>query len=76
MHFRLLNADNNDILGNDDIALVAKRVAAYQNESPDAEQCYFKTLQSVTLAEESGVEEKEFIENARKFFSKQMLKDV
>ena len=67
MRFRLLDADNNGILGNNDIALVSKRVAAYRNESPDAEQRYFKTLQSVTLAEERGVEEKEFIENARKF---------
>ena len=67
MHFRLLHADNNSILVNNDIAHVAKRVAAYRNESPDAEERYFKTLQSVTLAEERGVEEKEFIENARKF---------
>ena len=66
MRFRLLDADNNGFLCNDDIALVAKQVAAYRNESPDAEQRYFETLQSVTLTEERRVEEKEFIENARK----------
>ena len=75
MRFDLLDIDNNGILGNADIALVAKNIATYRNESPDAEKYYFKTLQSVTLAEEQGVTKKEFIEQAKKFVSQPDAKE-
>ena len=75
MRFDLLDADKNGILGNADIALVAKNIATYRNEGPDAEKHYFKTLQSITLAEEQGVTEKEFIEQAKKFVSQPDAKE-
>ena len=75
MRFDLLDADNNGILGNADIALVAKNIATYRNEGSNAEKHYFKILQSVTLAEEQGVTEKEFIEQAKKFVSQPDAKE-
>ena len=71
MRFHLLDADMNGILDNDDIALVAKRVAAYRNEGPDTEHYYVESIESVfmKLSEKQGLNEEEFVESARKFVS-------
>ena len=71
MRFHLLDADKNGILDNNDIALVAKRVAAYRNEGPDAERNYVESIESIfmKLSEKQGLNEEEFVESARKFVS-------
>ena len=71
MRFDLLDADKNGVLDNADIVLVAKRMAAYRNEGPDAERNYVESIRTMIspFFEKEGINEKEFIENARKFVS-------
>ena len=71
MRFHLLDADMNGILDENDVALVAKRVATYRNEGPDAEHYYFESIKSIIspFFEKQGLNEEEFVENARKFVS-------
>ena len=71
MRFDLLDVDKNGVLDNADIVLLAKRMAAYRNEGPDAEHNYVESIRTIIspFIEKEGINEKEFIENARKFVS-------
>ena len=42
MRFALLDVDKNGIINQDDVALVAKNIAAYRKEGEDAEKSYLK----------------------------------
>ena len=50
MCFQLLDADKNGILDNDDIVLVAKRMANYRNEGTDAERYYVECIKSILFS--------------------------
>ena len=76
MCFQLLDADKNGILDNDDIVLVAKRMATYRIEGPDAERYYVECIKSIIFQflEKQGLNEEEFIEKQGSLFLSLMLK--
>ena len=64
-----LDADKNGAVDNADIAIVAKRLADHRNEGPDKEKEYYKIVKSISLIDEEGVTEEEFVEKAKKIVS-------
>ena len=75
MRFALLDVDKNGIYDNQDLAIIAKNLAAYRNQGSDEEKCYFKILQPLSLTNEKGVTEEEFIERAKLFVTQQDTKE-
>lgn len=69
--FTAMDVDKNGVINYDDVALLAKNLAAYRKEGKDAEKCYFDTLKSVWsygIGEGThGANEDEFIQGMRKF---------
>ena len=65
MRFALLNVDKNGIYDSQDLAIIAKNLAAYRNQGSDEEKRYFKMLQPLGLVDEKGVTEEEFIEQSK-----------
>ena len=73
--FALLDVDKNGIFNPADLAIVAKNLVAYRNEGLDQEKHYFEVVKAISLVEEKGSTEKEFIERAKIFVSQPNCKD-
>ena len=67
--FSHLDVDKNDIVDNADLAIVAKKLAAYRNEGPDEEKHYYQIVKAISLVDDKGVTEEEFVEQAKKIVS-------
>ena len=67
--FSHLDADKNGVVDNADIAIVGKKLAAYRNEGPDKEKEYYKIVKAISLIDEEGVTEEEFVEQAKRIVS-------
>ena len=67
--FSHMDADKNGVVDNADIAIVAKRMAARRNEGPDKEKEYYKIVKAISLIDEEGVTEEEFVEQAKRIVS-------
>ena len=66
--FAALDVDKNGVVDKDDVALLAKNLAAYRKEDEEAEKRYFDTLNSVwSFGIRGGVREDEFVEGMKKF---------
>ena len=75
MRFAMLDLNNDGLHSNADVAIAAKRIAAYQNQGEEAEKRYFIILQAVTLAEDRGVTEEEFVQKLKNFVSQPHAKE-
>ena len=73
--FTLLDVDKNGVVDTDDVAIVAKNLAAYRNQGSDEENHYFHVIKDTSLVDEKGVTEDEFIERAKKFVSQPDAKE-
>ena len=69
LRFSHLDADKNGVVDNADIAIVAKKLAAYRNEGPDKEKEYYKIVKAISLIDEEVVTEEEFVEQAKRIVS-------
>ena len=67
MRFALLDADKNGIVSQDDIALVAKKMAAYRREGEGAEKNYFEKLKAVNTFELAEIDEETYIQEMKQF---------
>ena len=69
--FAALDVDKNGVINENDIVLLAKKLAGYREEGKDAEKRYFDTLKSVWsygIGEGGqGVNEDEFVEGMKQF---------
>ena len=69
--FAALDVDKNGLINENDIVLLAKKLAGYREEGKDAEKRYFDTLKSVWsygIGEGGqGVNEDEFVEGMKQF---------
>lgn len=76
MRFAILDVDMNGIINQDDVALVAKNIAAYREEGEEAEKSYFKILKAVTTFVLAGeVDEETFVQEMKQFVSKPDAKE-
>ena len=75
MRFAMLDLNNDGLHSNADVDIAAKRVATYRNEGEEAEKRYFKIIQAVTLAEDRGVTEEEFVQKLKNFVSQPHAKE-
>ena len=75
MRFAMLDLNNDGVHNNLDVSIAAKRIAAYQNEGEEAEKRYYKIIQAVTLADDIGVTEEEFVQKLKKFVSQPDAKE-
>ena len=75
MRFAILDVDKDGVIDNTDVALAARKLAAYRNEGQDEEKRYYEIIQAISLVDETGVTEKEFIERAKKFVSEPDAKE-
>ena len=69
LRFSHLDVDNSGILDNADMTIVAKKIAAYRNKGPDEEKHYYEVITSISLIDDKGVTEEEFVEQAKKIVS-------
>ena len=67
IRFAFLDVDKNGVVDTDDVAIVAKNLAAYRNQGSDEEKHYFKVIKAISLVDEKGFTVEEFIERAKKF---------
>ena len=77
MRFALLDVDKNGIIDQNDVALVAKNMAAYRKEDEDAEKSYFKILKATITFGLSGerVDEETFVQEMKQFVSQTDAKE-
>ena len=75
MRFAMLDLNNDGLHSNVDVAIAAKRVASYRNEGEETEKRYFMIIQAVTLADDKGVIEEEFVQKLKKFVSQPDAKE-
>ena len=73
--FDALDVDKNGIFNPADLAIVAKNLAAYRNEGLDQEMHYFEVVKAVSLLDEKGATEEEFIKQSRRFVSQPNAKE-
>ena len=70
-HFASMDIDKNGRVNDDDVAILAKKLAAYRKEGKESEKRYFDTLRSVLSygiqGRVDGVNENEFVEGMKKF---------
>ena len=67
--FSHLDVDKNGIVDNADLAIVAKKLAALRNEGPGEEKHYYQIVKAISLIDEEGVTEEEFVKQAKTFVS-------
>ena len=77
MRFAILDVDTNGVINQDDVALVAKNIAAYREEGEEAEKRYFKILKAVTTFVLAGaeVDEETFVQEMKQFVSQPDAKE-
>ena len=77
MRFAILDVDTNGVINQDDVALVAKNIAAYQKEGEEAEKSYFKILKAVTTFGLTGgeIDEEIFVQEMKQFVSQPDAKE-
>ena len=75
MRFALLDVDKNGVINNDDVALVAKNIAAYRRDGKGAEKSYLKILKAVTTFELPEIDEETFVQEMKRFVSQPDAKE-
>ena len=75
LRFSHLDVDKNGVVDNTDMDIVAKKLAAYRKQGPDEEKHYYEVITSISLVDEKGVTEEEFVEQAKKFVSQPNAKE-
>ena len=73
--FTLLDVDKNGVVDTEDVAIVAKNLAAYRKQGSDEEKHYFQVIKDTSLVDEKGVSEEEFVERAKNFVSQPDAKE-
>ena len=73
--FALLDVNKNGVVDTEDVAIVAKNLAAYRNQGPNEEKHYFQILKTTSLIDDKGVTEEEFVERAKQFVSQPDAKE-
>ena len=73
--FDVLDVDKSGIFNPADLTIAAKNLATYRNEGSDEEKHYFEVFKAVSLVDEKGSIEEEFIERTKKFVSQPDAKE-
>ena len=73
--FAALDVDKNGVINEDDVALLAKKLAGYRKEGKDAEKKYFDMLNSVWSfgiggSGGQGVNEDKFVQGMKQFVTR------
>ena len=80
MRFALLDVDKNGIINQDDVALFAKKIAAYRKEGEGAEKNYFQIIKAATTFELANMDEETFVQQMKQFVlqpdAKERVKEV
>ena len=73
--FALLDVDKSSVVNNTDLAIVTRNLATYRNQGSDEEKHYFKVIKAVSLVDEKGSTEEEYIERTKQFVSQPDAKE-